>query len=64
MFVFPMRVRVVLVLLVRLVPRGVQTDSLATGSRFNLFRVVFKPGGCSMLNTRPLLNMYQNGAEV
>ena len=56
MFVFPMLVLVVLVLLVRLGHRGVQTDSLVTGSFFNLFRVVLKLGGCSMLNTRPLLN--------
>ena len=39
-----MRVRVVLVLLVRPGHRVVRTDSPVTGSFFNLFRVVFKPG--------------------
>lgn len=43
MFVFPMRVRVVLVLLVRLVHRVTQMGfrvGVVSGSRFNLFRCV------------------------
>ena len=47
MFVFPMRVRVVLVLLVRPGHRVVQTGfraGVVSGSFFNLFLVVFKQG--------------------
>ena len=49
-----------LVLLVRLVRRVVQKGfrvGVVSGSCFNLFLVAFKLGGCSMLNTRPVLNV-------